>query len=100
MLLNPPKSGARRSPKPYLQACSALLRISFNEGFHNWQALWTAAAYGLLGATLWQARAAAVAGPTPSAAAGLSSDDLLGKKTRVVQTERHRSKAGADVAAG
>jgi len=30
----------------------------------------------------------------------LSSDDLLGKKTRVVQTERHRSKAGADVAAG
>jgi len=101
-LLSPPKSGARPIVETLFAGLLGAIAvyISFNEGFHNWQALWTAAAYGLLGATLWQARAAAVAGPTPSAAAGLSSDDLLGKKTRVVQTERHRSKAGADVAAG
>ena len=101
-LLSPPKSGARPIAETLFAGLLGAIAvyISFNEGFHNWQALWTAAAYGLLGATLWQARAAAVAGPTPSAAAGLSSDDLLGKKTRVVQTERHRSKAGADVAAG
>jgi hypothetical protein len=57
--------------------------------------LWTAAAYGLLGATLWQARVTVAAGPAP----GLSSDDQLGKTTRVVQTDRRRSKAGADVVA-
>ena len=100
-LLNPLKSGARPIAETLFAGLLAIIAvyIGFNEGFHNWQALSTAAAYGLLGATLWQARVAVVAGPARSAA-GLSSDDLLGKKSPVVHTDRHRSKAGADVAAG
>jgi hypothetical protein len=96
-LLNPVKSGARPIAEALFAGLLAAIAvyIGCNEGFHNWQALWTAAAYGLLGATLWQARVAVAAGPAP----GLSSDDQLGKTTRVVQTDRRRSKAGADVVA-
>ena len=64
--LNRPKSG----PRPIAEAVFtglfviAAIYVVFNEGIDNWQALWTAAAYVLLGATLYQARSAAVvAGP-------------------------------------
>jgi exo-beta-1,3-glucanase (GH17 family) len=39
---------------------TSALYISLNEGFHNWQALWTSAAYVVLGAVLWVPRAAVV----------------------------------------
>jgi exo-beta-1,3-glucanase (GH17 family) len=39
---------------------TSALCISLNEGFHNWQALWTSAAYVVLGAALWTPRAAVV----------------------------------------
>jgi exo-beta-1,3-glucanase (GH17 family) len=39
---------------------SSALYISANEGFRNWQALWTSAAYVVLGAALWVPRAAVV----------------------------------------
>jgi hypothetical protein len=39
----------------------AALYVTFNEGFSNWQSLWTVAAYLLLGGTLWQVRFAPVA---------------------------------------
>jgi exo-beta-1,3-glucanase (GH17 family) len=35
---------------------AAALYIIFNEGFNNWQSLWTCAAYLLLGTTLWRPR--------------------------------------------
>jgi hypothetical protein len=57
-LLNRPKSGTRPIAEAVfagLFAFAALYTI-FNEGSHNWQALWTSAAYFLLGITLWQAR--------------------------------------------
>src|SRR5207248_390699 len=34
---------------------------TFNEGFNNWQSVWTSAAYLVLVATLWQARSVAAA---------------------------------------
>jgi hypothetical protein len=37
----------------------ASLYIVFNEGIHNWQALWTCAAYLGLGMTLWRPRTVA-----------------------------------------
>lgn len=40
---------------------AAATYILFNEGLENWQALWTSAAYLLLGATLWPVPLASVA---------------------------------------
>lgn len=40
----------------------AALYIFFNEGTSNWQSLWTAAGFFLLGATLWPSRFAAISG--------------------------------------
>lgn len=63
-LFNRPKSGTR----PLAEAVFAGLFVAaasyilFNEGFYNWQSLWTSAAYFLFGTTLWQARSVAVAG--------------------------------------
>ena len=57
-LLNRPRSGTRPMAEAVfagLFAAAALYTI-FIEGTKNWQAVWTSAAYLLLGATLWQAR--------------------------------------------
>jgi exo-beta-1,3-glucanase (GH17 family) len=62
-LLNRPKSGTR----PIAEAAFAsLLAVTttyatFNEGFNNWQSIWTSVAYFLLGFALWQGRSVAVA---------------------------------------
>jgi len=59
MLLNRPMEGRRPMAEAIfagLFGC-ATLYIVFNEGFDNWQSLWTCGAYVLLGLTLWQARA-------------------------------------------
>jgi exo-beta-1,3-glucanase (GH17 family) len=56
--LNPPESG----PRPLAEAVfaglfsAASLYIIFNEGIHNWQSLWTCAAYLVLGIALWRPR--------------------------------------------
>jgi exo-beta-1,3-glucanase (GH17 family) len=57
-LLNRPKSGTRPIAEAVFAGLLAVaaLYTAFNEGPHNWQALWTSAAYFLLGVTLWQAR--------------------------------------------
>ena len=58
-VLNRPRTG----PRPMAEAVfgslfvMAALYIGFHEGLENWQAIWTCAGYGLLGITLWQARA-------------------------------------------
>ena len=36
----------------------AALFLIVNEGIHNWQSLWTAAAFTVFGAALWMPRAA------------------------------------------
>jgi hypothetical protein len=69
----------------------------FNEGFDNWQSLWTCAAYFLLGMTLWQARSVPVAEtistiPAVVSAAGSSRQENGG-------AESDRSHAGKDVVA-
>jgi exo-beta-1,3-glucanase (GH17 family) len=62
-LLNRPKSGARPAAETVFAGLftAATIYVTFNEGFDNWQSLWTSAAYFLLIATLWQARSVAVA---------------------------------------
>jgi exo-beta-1,3-glucanase (GH17 family) len=61
-LLNRPRSATRPLTGAVFAGLFAgtAIYVAFNEGFHNWQALWTAAAYLLLGATLWRARSVAV----------------------------------------
>ena len=61
-LLNRPKSGGRPAAETVFAGLftAATAYAAFNEGFNNWQSLWTSAAYLLLIATLWQARSVAV----------------------------------------
>ena len=61
--LNSPGSGTRPLAEAVFAGllAAASLYIIFNEGTHNWQALWTCAAYLVLGITLWRPRTVAVA---------------------------------------
>ena len=61
--LNRPKSGTRPLAEAVFAGlfAAAALYIAFNEGFHNWQSLWTCAAYLVLGMTLWRPSTVAVA---------------------------------------
>ena len=61
--LNPPKSGTRPLAEAVFAGlfAAAALYIIFNEGSHNWQSLWTCAAYLVLSITLWRPRTVAVA---------------------------------------
>ena len=98
-LLNRPKSGTRPIAEAVfaaLFAATALYAI-FNEGTENWQALWTAAAYLLLGATLWQARCIAVAGITTIVPADVSEVGLSRESGRI-QSDRYRVRSRADAA--
>ena len=62
-LLNRPNSGARPLAETLFATlfAAATTYVTFNEGFNNWQSLWTSMVYMLLIATLWQARSMAVA---------------------------------------
>ena len=90
MLLNRPKSGTRPIAEAVFAGLFALaaLYIAFNEGSHNWQSLWTSAAYFLLGTTLWQARSIAVAGTAPTMPVVFSEAGLFGKERGGVQSDR------------
>jgi exo-beta-1,3-glucanase (GH17 family) len=63
VLLNSPKPGTRPIAEAVFAGLFAVaaLYIAFNEGPNNWQALWTCAAYLMLGNTLWRPRTVAVA---------------------------------------
>ena len=78
-LLNRPKSGTRPVAEAVFAGLFAVaaLYIAINEGPHNWQALWTSAAYLLLGATLWQGLSVAVAGAALTVPVALSEAGLL-----------------------
>ena len=60
-------NGSRSGERPLAEAVFAgMLAMSavyvvFNEGFENWQALWTGAVYVLLASALWRARTPAIA---------------------------------------
>jgi glucan 1,3-beta-glucosidase len=62
-LLRRPASGPRPIAEPVFASLFAATTIyaTFNEGFSNWQAIWTSAAYFLLIATLSQVRSVAAA---------------------------------------
>jgi len=62
-LINRPEAGARPLVETVFAGllAAAAFYIAVNEGAQNWQSLWTAAAYWLLGATLWQARSIVIA---------------------------------------
>jgi exo-beta-1,3-glucanase (GH17 family) len=68
-LLNRPKSGTRPIAETVFAALFVVIALYaiFNEGSDNWQALWTSAAYFLLGVTFWRARFVAVAGTVSTA---------------------------------
>jgi glucan 1,3-beta-glucosidase len=93
-LLNRPKSGMR----PIAEAAFAglftfaALYTPFNEGFHNWQSLWTSAAYFLLGTTLWQARSVAVARMASTTPVAFSAVGLSGKESGGIESDRYRLK--------
>ncbi|MES2198468.1 MAG: beta-(1-6) glucans synthase [Pseudomonadota bacterium] len=59
--LDRPKSGIRPLAEAVFAGLFAVtsLYIIFSEGFHNWQALWTCAAYLVLGVALWRPRTVA-----------------------------------------
>ncbi len=94
-LLNRPKSGTRPIAEAVFAAlfAAAALYATFNEGSHNWQALWTSAAYLLLGTTLWQARCVVVTGTTSIVPDGVS-EGLVGNEGDSVQSDRYRWRAG------
>jgi hypothetical protein len=58
LLLDRPASSQRPIAETMFASLFAATTIyaTFNEGFSNWQAIWTSAAYVMLVATLWQAR--------------------------------------------
>jgi len=99
-LLNRPKSGTRPIAETVF-AClfgmTALYTV-FIEGSNNWQALWTAAAYSLLGLTLWRSRVVIFAKPKSAIPAQLSEVDWSGKEIGEVRSDRYRVRAGADAA--
>ena len=99
-LLNRPQSGTRPTAEAVF-ACllgAAALYAIFNEGLHNWQALWTAAVYFLLGTTLWRARSVAVAETASSIPAGVLEVDPFDRESGL-QSDWPRLKPRANVAA-
>lgn len=58
-LFNPPGKGSRPVAESLFASVfvGSATYVTFNEGTANWQAMWTCAAYLLLAATLWRARA-------------------------------------------
>ncbi|WP_338832517.1 glycosyl hydrolase family 17 protein [Bradyrhizobium sp. 27S5] len=58
-LLNPPAKGIRPLAESIFAGIFAVaaIYVGLNEGPENWQSLWTCAAFLLLAATLWRARA-------------------------------------------
>jgi len=99
-LIDRPKSGSRPMAETVLSGLFAAtaLYILFNEGFHNWQSLWTCASYFLIGHTLWQARAVTAAEGASTVPAVLREVDLFGKESGGAQPDLSRLTPAADFA--
>ena len=76
---------------------AAAIFAMFNEGFDNWQSLWTCAAYFLLAVTLYRARSAGVAETTSGIPVGISEAGLSQRESGDADTDRRRRHAGKDV---
>ena len=100
-LFKRPKSGIRPIAETTFAALFAATAIfaMFNEGFDNWQSLWTCAAYFLLGMTLYRSRSASIAGATSTIPTAVSEAVLSSRDSGGVETDRSRSHAGKDVVA-
>jgi exo-beta-1,3-glucanase (GH17 family) len=100
-LFNRPKSGTRPIAETTFAAlfAAAALFATFNEGFDNWQSLWTCAAYLLLAMTLWRARSVAVAGTTSTIPVVVSEAGLSRQHSGGVESDRSRSHPQKDVVA-
>ena len=98
-LFKRPKSGIRPIAETTFAALFAATAIfaMFNEGFDNWQSLWTCAAYFLLGMTLYRARSASIAGTTSTIPTAVSEASLSRRDSGGVESDRSRSHAGKDV---
>jgi glucan 1,3-beta-glucosidase len=99
-LFNRPTSGVRPIAETVFAALFAAVALfaMFNEGFDNWQSLWTCAAYLLLGITLWRARSVAVAETISTIPAVASEAGLSGRESGSAETDRSRRQAGKVVA--
>ncbi len=80
--LNRPASGTRPLAEAVFTALFALAAayVILNEGFENWQALWTGAVYFLFCSALWQARAVAVTEATSAAATAVPDEAEAGSR--------------------
>jgi len=92
-LLTHPRSGARPIAEAVFAGLLALaaLYIGFNEGFANWQSLWTCAIYLLLSFTLLQAREGKSSGSESS-----ESESSEGKSSEP-QSERWSNEASGQL---
>jgi exo-beta-1,3-glucanase (GH17 family) len=100
-LFNRPKSGMRPIAEIAFAALftAAALFAAFNEGFDNWQSLWTCAAYLLLAMTLWRARSAPVAATTSTIPVVVSEPGLSRPQSGGMEADRSRSDVEKDVVA-
>jgi hypothetical protein len=100
-LFNRPKSGIRPIAETTFAALFAAAAIFalLNEGFDNWQSLWTCAAYLLLGTTLWRARSVTVAETTSTIPVAVSPAGASRRESGGVENDRSRSDAEEDVVA-
>jgi hypothetical protein len=98
-LFNRPASGTRPIAETVFAGlfAAAALFAMFNEGFDNWQSLWTCAAYFLLGMTLWRARSVSVAETTSTVPMVASEAGLSRLESGGAESDRSRSHAGEDV---
>ena len=94
-MLDRPKKGTRPLAETVFAAVLAAtaLYAIFIEGPQNWQALWTSAAYLLLGATLWQARSVAVVKATSTLPTAIFETSLFDERESKVQSESRRRAA-------
>jgi exo-beta-1,3-glucanase (GH17 family) len=100
-LLNRPTSGQRPIAETAFAALFAAVALfaMFNEGFDNWQSLWTCAAYLLLAMTFYRARSIAVAETASSIPAAVSAAASSHRESAGGESDRSRSHAGKDVVA-
>jgi hypothetical protein len=98
-LFNRPKSGIRPIAETVFASlfAGAALFTLFNEGFDNWQSLWTCAAYFLLGMTLYRARSVTVAETISTVPVAVSPAGLSRQESGGAETDRSRRHAGKDV---
>jgi glucan 1,3-beta-glucosidase len=98
-LFNRPKSGTRPIAETAFAALfsGAALFAMFNEGFDNWQSLWTCAAYFLLAMTLWQARSVTAAETISTIPIVDPEPGLSRRESGGLESDRRRSHAGEDV---